>query len=509
MSEVPPSPLSSEDGNVSDGIIVTDKSQQLLPTSIATSRSRRKLRILVLSSDTGGGHRASAQALRAALEELYPAAVHVDIVDFWVELAAGPFVNFPKQYTFMAKRPWMWKFSYEFARFPLGRALTETMFNVLGHRKVRDAFIKYAPDLIISVHPLVNTLSQKVLHEMRSISGFPSVPYATVVTDLGGAHPTWFHKSVDMTYIPSPSVRAVAEKVGVPSPKLRQFGLPVRKDFWDCPRDKETLRTELGMQPGIPAVLIVGGGDGVGGLKAIVECLARSLVEHIGGDHVQLVVICGKNKVLRSYLQSKRWSLNLSAQSYVNNMSDWMAASDIICTKAGPGTIAESLIRGLPIVVTGFLPGQEEANVKYVISEKVGEFAKKPKEIAKTVIRWLGDPELLAAMSQRARQLGRPQASIEIARDVVNVACIKIAENSKILERQRRLRAATGINGIGERPRRLLDSSAESHLLYRLRFLLRVVFGSMLVHRALCHDGITPPSSPMETASRVSEDMDM
>lgn len=509
MSEVPPSPLSSEDGNVPDGTIVTDMSRQLLPSSIAASPSRRKLRVLVLSSDTGGGHRASAQALRAALEELYPAAVHVDIVDFWVELAAGPFVNFPKQYTFLAKRPWMWKFSYEFARFPLGRALTETMLNALGHRKVRDAFIKYAPDLIISVHPLVNTLSQKVLREMRIMSGSPQVPYVTVVTDLGGAHPTWFHKNVDMTYIPSLGVRAVAEKVCMPSAKLRQFGLPVRKDFWNSPREKEALRAQLGMRPQIPAVLVVGGGDGVGGLKAIVECLAQSLVEHIGGDHVQLIVICGKNRVLRSYLQSKTWSLHLSAQGYVNNMSDWMAACDIICTKAGPGTIAESLIRALPIVVTGFLPGQEEANVKYVVSEQVGEFARKPRKIAKTVIRWLGDPELLAAMSQRARQLGRPQASIEIARDVMNVARVKIAENSEILERQRRLREAVGVNEIVERPRRLLDSSPESHLLYRLRFLLRVVFGSMLVHKALYRDGITPPSSPMDTASRVSEDMDL
>lgn len=510
-----PPPISPISPLASDGVVTPTCSLPAplpLPATIASSppaHVRRKLRVLILSSDTGGGHRASAQALLAALQELYPTQVHVDIVDFWVEMAGGPFADFPAQYTFLAKRPWMWKLSYEFTRFPPGRGVTETFFNAFGHRRVRDAFVKYAPDLIVSVHPLVNTLSQKVLGEMRETTGLPTVPYVTVVTDLGGAHPTWFHNEVDMTYIPSDGVRTVAKRVGLPDDKLRKLGLPVRKDFWYASRDKETLRAELGMEPNAPAVLVVGGGDGVGGLKAIAEKLATDLADCLGPGNVQVVVICGKNEKLRSWLASKTWPVKLIPLGYVNNMSDWMGACDIICTKAGPGTIAEALIRGLPTIITGFLPGQEEANVKYVVSERVGEFAQNPSEIAAIASRWLGDPETLAAMSERALCIGRPMASLEIAGDVIEVARAKIAENVSILERQRQLRRASGHDTIGPHAQRLLASSPESHLLFRIRFLLRVVVGSMIARKALTHDGdesCTPPTSPMDSPSYRSDE---
>lgn len=37
----------------------------------------------------------------------------------------------------------------------------------------------------------------------------------TVVTDLGGAHPTWFHKDVDLCFVPSDPVRKIALDMGL------------------------------------------------------------------------------------------------------------------------------------------------------------------------------------------------------------------------------------------------------------------------------------------------------
>ena len=59
------------------------------------------------------------------------------------------------------------------------------------------------------------------------------------------------------------------------------------------------------------------------------------------------------------------------AAGFVHNMPEWMSASDMIITKAGPGTIAESLICGLPVLLNGFIPCQEEGNVTYVLDNKV------------------------------------------------------------------------------------------------------------------------------------------
>lgn len=439
------------------------------------SPSSRKFRVLILFSDTGGGHRASAQALSAALHQLYPSHVQVDMLDFFVDITRGPFANFPAQYAYMAKHPWMWNLTYHFAKTPPGRFSTELALSMLGAGRIRNVFKQYAPDLILSVHPLVNTVSLRVLNRLN-----PGTPFVTVVTDLAGAHPTWFNKRADMIYVPIDECAKLALDSGVPRNRITIHGLPVRKDFWSPARPQEELREELGIMMDVPAVLLIGGGDGVGGLKAITEHVVNALHE-ASDTPAQLVVICGKNAQLCEYLSTKSWPVPLIAKGYVNNMSDWMAACDIICTKAGPGTIAEALIRKLPIVVTAFLPGQEEANVKFVESQGVGVFADKPKDIASVVISWLSNPTLLKTMSERAGLLGRPAATMDIAKDMIKVTRAKIEENLQRLQRQRQMRADRANS------QQLLESSSQSHLVFRLRFLLRVVFGSMLLRKVVAN----------------------
>ena len=53
------------------------------------------------------------------------------------------------------------------------------------------------------------------------------MPFATVCTDLGGAHPSWFVKGVDACFVPSDAVHRIAERRGVDASKIRQHGLPV------------------------------------------------------------------------------------------------------------------------------------------------------------------------------------------------------------------------------------------------------------------------------------------
>eukprot|EP00737_Agarophyton_chilense_P002033 gb/GEZJ01002299.1/.p2 GENE.gb/GEZJ01002299.1/~~gb/GEZJ01002299.1/.p2 ORF type:complete len:504 (-),score=72.38 gb/GEZJ01002299.1/:3209-4720(-) len=465
----------------------------------------RKLRVLVLSSDTGGGHRASAAALRAALSALHPAEIHVDVVDFWVELAAGPFRLFPQQYTFLARHPALWSFTYHATRFPPFRAVTECYFNTLAHRKVRLAFIKYQPDLVVSVHPLVNTLALNVLNNLAADSYVPRPPYVTVVTDLGGAHPTWFHRNADMVYVPVPEVARLAQRVGMSQAQVTTIGLPVRQQFWEGEISKAQLRKKLCMHPDAPAVLVIGGGDGVGGLKAIATMLARQLPSKLANNPPQIVVICGKNQALRESLCAQSWNCHMIPLGYVSNVSEWMAASDIICTKAGPGTIAESLIRGLPIIITAFLPGQEEANVRYVEAQKVGVYASKPAKIASIAAEWLSNPQLLREMSARAESCGRPQATVQIAQDILRVARLKITDNIAEMERRRQVREATAALARSNLRKYLpnmpilKDDSKQSHLLLRVRFLMRVLAGSLIAQRAFS----SPETSPSSSMDRI------
>lgn len=96
----------------------------------------------------------------------------------------------------------------------------------------------------------------------------------------------------------------------------------------------------------------------------------------------------------------------------------------ILIFQAGPGTIAESLISGLPIILNGNVPCQEEGNIPYVINNKVGTFEKNPKKITQIVNSWLDDSDQLKDMAQRSKKLGKPLAVYKIVDDLTKL-CYK------------------------------------------------------------------------------------
>ena len=50
--------------------------------------------------------------------------------------------------------------------------------------------------------------------------------------------------------------------------------------------------------------------------------------------------------------------MRVKATGFIDNIHEYMAACDAVVTKAGPGTIAEALISGLPILLNGNVPCQ-------------------------------------------------------------------------------------------------------------------------------------------------------
>eukprot|EP00559_Dactyliosolen_fragilissimus_P008671 CAMPEP_0184872292 /NCGR_PEP_ID=MMETSP0580-20130426/41201_1 /TAXON_ID=1118495 /ORGANISM="Dactyliosolen fragilissimus" /LENGTH=128 /DNA_ID=CAMNT_0027375061 /DNA_START=1426 /DNA_END=1812 /DNA_ORIENTATION=- len=101
-------------------------------------------------------------------------------------------------------------------------------------------------------------------------------------------------------------------------------------------------------------------------------------------------------------------------------MAEYMVASDIIVSKAGPGTIAEAAAVGLPVLLTSFLPGQEEGNVEFVVDNKFGEYEdhSNPKAIAEKVSAWFRDPKIMEQMSVKAQKAGIPNAAEDIAKAI-------------------------------------------------------------------------------------------
>jgi 1,2-diacylglycerol 3-beta-galactosyltransferase len=346
--------------------------------------------IQILMSDTGGGHRASANALRDAFNVLYPNQIECDIVDIYTDYGPfWPFNDYVNMYKLMAQNPWMWDLFYHMGATPIGLIVNEFLLNLFCFEPFTQCIQRRQPstndraDMIISVHPLTQDLPLNILGYLdsngtsRSYTSRSKTPFVTVVTDLGSAHPTWFHRGVDQCYVPSQALYQKALDRGITVSQLKQYGLPIRKGFWSeyssdsditnnvdrtydskaASYQKETLRKELQLQNDLPTVLIVGGGDGMGGIVNLAKELGDRLGSSNMGLSYQVVVICGKNEIAKASLAEYQFPDNVTVhvKGFVNNMDQYMRASDVLVTKAGPGTIAEASICGLPCMMFSYL----------------------------------------------------------------------------------------------------------------------------------------------------------
>jgi len=161
--------------------------------------------VQILMSDTGGGHRASANALRDAFDVLYPGRIVCDIVDIYTDYGPfWPYNDYVAMYKFMAKYPWTWDAFYQFGCTEFGMCVNAVMLETFCFEPFTECLNRPSPptskraDMVVSVHPLTQDIPLKILAHLDSNGKTRdprarTTPFCTVVTDLGSAHPTWFN----------------------------------------------------------------------------------------------------------------------------------------------------------------------------------------------------------------------------------------------------------------------------------------------------------------------------
>lgn len=366
-------------------------------------------RILIFYSDTGGGHRAAANALCEAFHRQFPKRYEIICVDGFKECAPPPFDQIPATYyPLTTYAPWLWSWLFHFSNTRLTLALAAALDDFILRRGCARVLRKLKPALVISVHPLINRAPCNALQALA-----PRAPFVTVVTDLFDAHGMWFSAASDLLTVPTQGAFECGVRWGFPQAKMRVVGQPIALQFAarEMGESAAVLRARLGLKPDAFTLLLVGGGEGMGPLQEIARALNHA---HLP---IQLVIIAGRNDALRTQLQNSKWRIPVSAQGFVTNMPDWMRASDVVITKAGPGTIMETLAAGKPLILSGYLPGQEEGNVTFVEKTGVGVLRQTPQAIVEQVRAWLapGNSEL-ARLQANARRAARPDAATEIVK---------------------------------------------------------------------------------------------
>lgn len=369
--------------------------------------------VLILFSDTGGGHRAAAKALDGALRTIDP-TIRVD----WCDPLIGqgrPLVRricslYPK---LIQRSGQAWGVIYHVSNARLSFATIRATFGVQVAHVLADRLRELDPDVLLSVHPLLNHIGARAIRRSGRRRGL-----MTVVTDLIELHRGWAFPEADLVVVPTEKARRTVEGYSVPADRVRMLGLPVDLRFRPpAPGERQALRRRWNLDERRPTVLVVGGGEGSGRLLEHVRELAWE------PHHWQVIAVCGRNEKLRRRLSRVHFATPTLVLGFVDDMPELMRAADLVVTKAGPGAIAESLATGVPLVLTSYLPGQETANVRFVEESGIGIYAPRPERLRETVECLLvDDRDRYLAMTERATEIARPYASLDIARECLGLA---------------------------------------------------------------------------------------
>jgi hypothetical protein len=363
-----------------------------------TMPSMKKIHIVF--HDAGGGHRNAAVALQTIVaQQQRPWQVEFvhfqELTDRLDVLRRFTGIRIQEQYNVLLQNGWTLGSTY------LLRVLQATI-RVFHRPLVRllENFWRQKPaDLLVSVIPHFN----RELYESWN-KVYPGRPFVTLITDLADFPPHFWIEPIKEQYVIAGTQRAAeqAKALGHDNAHIfRTSGMILRPDFYvPDSSDPVALRSELGLRPDLPTAIVLFGGHGSKVMYDITERLDAARLP------LQLMLICGRNEELAAKLRSRHWGMPVNVIGFTKEVHRLMRAADFLIGKPGPGSIAEAMVRKLPVLIecNAWTLPQERYNAEWVVENRVGIVLKSFREVVAGVRQML-EPSTLAEFRKNVAAL--------------------------------------------------------------------------------------------------------
>ncbi len=401
-----------------------------------------KLRILVLTSSTGGGHDARAEAFAEWCFQLYRHEVDVRIEQMLEKSSVVNRTGVNLYNRIQQAAPWVHIWFYtvvELLSYLNRRRVT------FGSAYYEEVLRDYQPHLILSVHDCLN---RGYFQMARRILGADRVRCATYCGEFSGGwgySRNWIEPSVDLYLSRTPTARDFAVKKGIAADRTRVRGyLMLPRAHLEVIKDRGAYREKkLGLRPDLFTVFLATGGNGANNHIDLLP----ALVKH--ADRVQAVIICGKNK--QAYNDLVHWRANHPEfNCYIEGYSEivhlLMQASDAIVSRGGTTTCAKALHFRCPIIFNAFggIMPQEELTWKFFHNGAGSEKIERPEDFAGIIDRWMADPADYAAARARFLELRYEQDPTIVIDELVALA-------NEVVGAKLKRRVFPPVNGNGTR----------------------------------------------------------
>jgi processive 1,2-diacylglycerol beta-glucosyltransferase len=356
------------------------------------------MKILVIHATAGAGHKKAAEAIFKGLKAQGGHDVRlVDALDY-----TNPFFkkSYPWFYSFIVTRlPVVWGVLFGLLDIPWMQSFVHVvrrLYNGFNAQALQKFLVQEQFDDVITTQ----FLSAEVCAYLKR-SGQIKSKIICVVTDFD-VHRIWVNTGIDVYTGACDYTKNKLISLGVPADKVFTTGIPTDAKFAAKP-DTMVLNKKLGIQNGIMTILIATGSFGMGPIEAIMKLL---------GEY-QLLIVCGHNKELYERLKPMA-PKNTHVLGLVDNMDELMSVANVMVTKPGGLSIAEALVKRLPMIFFSAIPGQETNNIKVLSSYEVCQGQSTLPQIAETIQEWNANPKNLDALRQRMNELSKPNAVADI-----------------------------------------------------------------------------------------------
>jgi len=362
---------------------------------------KMKKTILILSASFGTGHDQAAKAIQEKLAE--QAWVKKAIVIDFFGAKSSRFSSLVKNtYLHMLQHyPDFYDFLYHFVQSPHSALITQKVSASYLKRQLRMLLAIHQPDLLVFTHPFPCSAAA----HLRK-TGYLNIPIVAQLTDFS-VHRFWVYNEVDEYCIATEAMRQELLAQSIPSSRLTVTGIPITAKFGNK-MDPANLKMELGLNESFPVLLIMGGGLGLGAIPEIVREIAKLPIP------VNLIITAGHNYRLTEEIAALLIRHPTIVLPYTDRIPELMAAADLLITKPGGLTCAEAMAMELPIIFFRPLPGQEEDNALYLVSQGVARWVHYRQPLSDVIYSMLNSPAHLVDIRCNLRQLKRPKAAAAV-----------------------------------------------------------------------------------------------
>jgi 1,2-diacylglycerol 3-beta-galactosyltransferase len=371
----------------------------------------RRPTILFATIAAGGGHVAGAWAMAESIEHHYPGSFELRVSDYMKDTGIVGLDRFHKD---------SWRRAL---RYPIlarvGQRVIDAFprLTIAFQRRILRGFARAAaadlgevpPLLIVSNHGLITT----GLAEAKRLYGL-EVRVLTFATEPFNISAYWGDPRADRVIVASEESRRNLLRFGVPAEKMTVIGRPVRQAFLNAPA-KDEARERLGLADRFTC-LVSFGGEGVGKNP---RASIRGLLD--ADPPLQVVVITGRNEALKEELKALGTE-KLRVEGFVDNLADYLAASDVFVGKAGPSSVYEALAVGRPVLASGYAGLNELGVARFIESRGLGRHVGTTAALVREVRRYAGDPGLLQEVARRCRELDLASSTERFAHHIVGYA---------------------------------------------------------------------------------------